>query len=410
MNIMKKFTLILAFAMMMTNALMAQKEKKPNINTALKSMQNGNLAEAMSEIDRASEYEKIMDNGKTWYYRGLIYAAIDTSSTEGGLSSEAFDIAMKSFAKAEELNKGGSEYYLMESNGFPVTKTQQLENLWSYYYNTGLEIMNDDADMEVALNKFKKCVALQPDNMISHYLLGLAYYRLEQVDGAISHFNTYLDLEKKTEDKSVINDDITQDIYSMVIRITGVDLEDMEKALMIIQEAKSRFPGNTEYPKKEIDYLIQLDKVDEAKASIINAIKEEPDNANLHFSLGVMYDNLEQVDSARISYEKAIAIDSTHLSAQFNLAVDLFNEAVHLISEKNNLGISASDLKKAESMQKDIDAKLKESLPHWEKVHELDPKDKTALEQLKYTYFQMKMGDKAEEMQSKLEALGYTEE
>ena len=61
-------------------AVSAQKKQKPNINKALKSLQEGQLAEAKEMIDAATTYEKTMDDGKTWYYRGLIYAAIDTTS------------------------------------------------------------------------------------------------------------------------------------------------------------------------------------------------------------------------------------------------------------------------------------------------------------------------------------------
>lgn len=64
---MKKLTLVMAIAVLVSSAVFAQKEKKPNINKALKSMQEGDLAFAKSEIDRAIVFEKTMNNGKTWY-------------------------------------------------------------------------------------------------------------------------------------------------------------------------------------------------------------------------------------------------------------------------------------------------------------------------------------------------------
>ena len=66
-------------------------------------------------------------------------------------------------------------------------------------------------------------------------------------------------------------------------------------------------------------------------------------------------------------------------------------------------------MQKAESMQKDIDERLKAAMPYWEKVLELEPEERTALETLQYIYMQEKLYDKAEEMKNRLEALGSNE-
>ena len=51
--------------MLIAVAVSAQKKQKPNINKALKSLQDGNLAEARDMIEAATTYEKTMDDGKT---------------------------------------------------------------------------------------------------------------------------------------------------------------------------------------------------------------------------------------------------------------------------------------------------------------------------------------------------------
>ena len=89
--------IIFLMLMLITVAVSAQKKQKPNINKALKSLQDGQLAEAKEMIDAAATYEKTMDDGKTWYYRGLIYAAIDTSSNRAvrSLAEDPFKTAME---------------------------------------------------------------------------------------------------------------------------------------------------------------------------------------------------------------------------------------------------------------------------------------------------------------------------
>ena len=61
---MRKTTLLLLVALMTTGVVFSQKVKKPNINKALKMMQDGELTDAKSEIDRAIADEKLQSNGK----------------------------------------------------------------------------------------------------------------------------------------------------------------------------------------------------------------------------------------------------------------------------------------------------------------------------------------------------------
>jgi len=391
---MKKSTLVIAAIVLVSSAVFAQKEKKPNINKALKAMQEGDLVFAKSEIDRATEFEKTSDDGKTWYYRGLIYASIDTSSTQGDLADNALSTAMESFQKAEDLQKGTSEYFLSDANGYPVLKPQQLEMLWGTYLNAGVEHFQNEETVDAVVN-FVKCSMIKPQDTTGYLYSGLASQSGEQYDDALKYFKKYVEVGGTGED-----------VYASMIYITGTIKEDKEGALQMVEEAMSKYPQNTTFPKQKIDLLIQLDKIDEAKNGLIAAIEKEPENPQLYFSLGVMYDQLEDFENARVTYIKSLEVDPSFFNSSFNLAVLIFNQAVELIKEKNALGISAADQKKTKELQKIIDVKLKESLPHWLKVLESQPDNRTALEQAKYIYVQTKQMDKAEEMQTKLDALG----
>ena len=88
---MKRITLLLL--MLATVSLYAQKTPKPNVNKALNSWKEGKLDEAKANIDLATTYEKTMNDAKTWYYRGLIYASIDTTSNEAhkALATDAYN-------------------------------------------------------------------------------------------------------------------------------------------------------------------------------------------------------------------------------------------------------------------------------------------------------------------------------
>src|SRR4051794_37585903 len=103
---MKKYTLLLL--LLATVAAYAQKAPKPNLNKALQLWTENKLDEAKTMIDAATTYEKTMNDAKTFYYRGLIYASIDTTSnaTFKALAPDAFEVALESFKKADEMSPG----------------------------------------------------------------------------------------------------------------------------------------------------------------------------------------------------------------------------------------------------------------------------------------------------------------
>ena len=123
---MKRFTLLLL--MFAAVSVYAQKAAKPNLNKALNSWKEGKLDEAKTNIDPATTYEKTMNDPKAWYYHGLIYASIDTTSNEAykGLATDAYKTAIASFKKADELNGKDKELFITDASGLPILKSQQM--------------------------------------------------------------------------------------------------------------------------------------------------------------------------------------------------------------------------------------------------------------------------------------------
>ena len=186
--------LLFLMLMLIAVAVSAQKKQKPNINKALKSLQDGNLAEAKETIDAATTYEKTMDDGKTWYYRGLIYAAIDTTSNAAAkaLAEDPFKTAMESFAKADEMAKGGSEYFTLEPNSVvPTTKTQQIGQLANWYLNRGAALYQTDS-LEEALKNFEKTQTVLPDDTIAYFYAGFVANAMDDHDRALKNFEKYI--------------------------------------------------------------------------------------------------------------------------------------------------------------------------------------------------------------------------
>ncbi len=387
--------------MLLSVAAIAQKKKpKPNINRALKYLQDGQLAEAKQMIDDATTYEKTMDDGKTWYYRGLIYATLDTTSNPEfkSLADDPFNVAMESFAKADKMGKAGSDYFITDPNSIlPITKTQQMAQLANYYLNKGAMQYQEDS-LDEALRNFEKTQVVLPEDTIAYFYAGIVANSMEEYDKAIEHLEKYLE-----------KGGTSPDAYSVIINTYSGPKDDKEKALEVTRRAKARFPEHPEFPKVEIGLLIELEKVEEAKTGLEEAVKREPDNKTYHFYLGYVNSKLEQWEDAKKHFGEALRVDPSYFDAQYYLAQVYLIDAGKVADQMKNLGISAADKKKQAELDKILVEKYKAALPHWEKAEKLRPNDLDVLDRLRTIYYYL--GDDANEkrVESKLKALSADE-
>jgi tetratricopeptide (TPR) repeat protein len=382
--------------MLVTVAAYAQKAPKPNINKALSSWKEGKLDEAKSMIDLATTYEKTMNDGKTWYYRGLIYASLDTTSNETykSLAPDAFKTALESFAKADQLANGKNEYFVQDASGLPQLKSQQMTVWANSYLNKGANFYQEE-DYKGAIENFEKVQQILPNDTTAFFYSGFAANQSEEYDKALEHFAKYIEKGGKSSDA-----------YSLMINIYSGPKEDKEKALSVVREAKAKFPKNADFPKVEIGLLIDLKRIDEAKSGLEAAIQKEPNNKVLHFYLGYTNASLNKLDDAKKNYEDALKIDPQYFEAQLYLAKLMYNDAAVIKKEMANLGISAADKKKKLEMDKVLVDKLKVALPYWEKAEKLNPSDQEVLDVLYAIYADLDMQDQMKRIQSRYKQLG----
>jgi len=388
-----KRTYIIMMALVVSLAGYAQ--KKPKITKANQARENGDLAEAKAIIDAAIEYEKVKDDGKTWYYRGLIYATIDTTSNEqyASLSDNALEEAVAAFNKADEIDPEGKGYYVTGMMGIPVLKEQQISNYYSYYYNKAVMAFQD-SEYQTAVDAFEKSYYIVPDDTNAYINAAYAAHNGQLYDAATKNYRLAID-----------NGATSKDLYYNYVSILTSALDDKEAALAVVDEALGKYPSDGTLQKNRINLLINMGKIDEARSNLEQAIESEPDNANLYFTLAVINDELKEQERAIKAYLKAIEIDPNHFEANFNYGVILINQANETIKESNSLGMSKADQKKARELEPVINQKLKDALPQWEKVHEINSSDRTAMETLAYIYTQLKMKEKANAMNKKLDSM-----
>jgi len=391
---MKRITLLLL--LLTTVSVYAQKAVKPNLTKALASWKEGKLDEAKTNIDLATTYEKTMNDGKTWYYRGLIYTSIDTTSNETykALAPDAFTVAMESFKKGDELNGGGKEHFIQDAMGLPILKSQQMDYLESVYLNLGASLYQEE-DLEAALKNFEKAQTVKPTDTLAYFYGGFAANGLENYDKAVTYFQKYIDLGGKSSDA-----------YLTISNIYGGPKENKEEALKVIRQAKAKFPANADFPKVEIGLLIDLKRIDEAKAGLETAVKKEPNNKVLHFYLGYANSSLNLNAEAKKNYEAALKIDPQYFEAQLYLSKLMYAEAAATKKEMSNLGITAADKKKRFKLDAKLVESLKIALPYWERCEKINPDDQEVLDTLYSIYVDLDLQDQIKRIEKRYKELG----
>lgn len=371
---MKKAIVLLVAVLPMVVA--AQKPVKPNLNKAFTSWRSGKLDEAKTMIDVCEADPKLSLDAKTWFYSGLIYSSLDTTKNEKfkALAPNAFEKAIASFAKADELNKNSkNELFYTDNNSFmPVTKTEVMNRLSGTYLNQGAAAYQED-DFKTALYNFERAQQVKPDDTTSFFYAGIVANTDEQYDKAANFMRSYLK-----------NGGTAVEAYYVIINAAA--LTDKAKAVEVAREAKVKYPKNVELPKMEIQYLIELDRVQEAKAGLETAVKTEPNNVVLHYFLAFTNFKMGDYEAAKVSCQNALKIDPNSFDAQLLLAKAYFVDAEVIKKQMSSLGISEADKKKKFELDKVYVEKLKIALPYWEKAEKLNPSDSEVLDALYIMY------------------------
>jgi tetratricopeptide (TPR) repeat protein len=111
-----------------------------------------------------------------------------------------------------------------------------------------------------------------------------------------------------------------------------------------------------------------------------------PENADLHYNIGVI--NMEQgnIAEARTSYRKALEINPGYTNAQLNLSTTYVNEGNGLIDEMNSLGNSRKDIARYDELKKQKDDLFVEGATVLEEALKMSPDNQGILTQLKNIY------------------------
>lgn len=393
---MKKIILLAAFLISVAGAY-AQKGKVASAQTLKDSQKLDKALEAINEaIDSNNEKAKnSVDWPKTWEVRGDIYRAIYQSKDANmkKLATDPLTTALESYKKALELDDKGKD-----ANAIKISLTLLISD----FTDQAVKAFNENK-YDNALTSFKSILEIENlpvmqeadqksavDTVII-FNAGLAAYNSEKYDEAVKYY--------KEAAKYEYNGARTYEL----IASSYINMQDTAQALSTLQEGFEKYPENSAIMVLMINIYLNANKVDDAMKYLNLAIKQDPENASFYFARGSLYDKISQSDSAIVAYEKAIKLKPDYFDAYYNLGAIYYNQGVKQVEIANSIPSNQQD--KYEAEKNKADDYFKKAIPYMEKASEVNPEDTFSLESLKTLYYRLKMMDKFDEVNKKLEDL-----
>ncbi|HEY9046287.1 MAG TPA: tetratricopeptide repeat protein [Ohtaekwangia sp.] len=394
---MKKIAVLLF--LIIPGMVLAQKEAKPNINKAITALKNGKFEEAKSTIDAATTYEKTMTDGKTWFYRAVIYGALDTTTSYTSTENLA-GIAAESLKKADELSNGKSSAYFVQDKAGNMVLYDQVINLIGNAYLVKGDKAFSAEDFKGALKQFEKGIAFKankPDTTFYEYA-GYAAYNSEERQKAMDFLTKYADLGGRR----------TQALTMPAL--LAYEDQNFEAALTSAQKVLKILPNHKDLKAVELNSLIQLKRYDEAAKNLEVAVKANPNDAQSIYLLGVLNTELKKLEDAKANFEAALKIQPDFFDAQFNLANYFLIEIDKTTQDINALGISSANAKKKQELVQKRVKQSEAAIPYLEKAEKMKAPSQDAeielLHKLSLLYYYIADDKNNERVAKKLKALG----
>ena len=121
-------------------------------------------------------------------------------------------------------------------------------------------------------------------------------------------------------------------------------------------EARQNNPEDVSLILNHANLYFKLGDKETFKSLMNEAIELDPNNADLHYNIGVISMEQNDLDAARAAYQKAIDIDPAYINAYLNLSTAFVNEGNGLIEQMNSIrGSSAKEIAKYDALKEQKD-------------------------------------------------------
>jgi tetratricopeptide (TPR) repeat protein len=257
-------------------------------------------------VDKKGQPSK--NAAKSWYLRGLIYCAMDTTKKVQfqKLDPNPFAVAKEAFDKAKAIDSK-SATFINGPDGFPLLTTQVDAILASNYFNKAITAYNEKTDdkdkklanVQVAYENSERTLYFIPtDTTVLLYCGGVFAPMVGQYDRGLEMLHQY-----------VSSGGTLPEAYTMMANIYTQNKKDNASALKILQEAKVKYPNYKDIGLMELNIYLSEKKYDLASQMVENDLKSDPTNSTNYFLYGQLNREMGQIDKAKDAFKKVLELD-----------------------------------------------------------------------------------------------------
>lgn len=410
-----KKSLILAALVLISAGCFAQKNPATKKAKSYMLSESPDFGAARASIAEALEQEP---TAETYYWAGMIgykevmlqnYNQMMGQSADVAAAGAAAEESYEYWLKADELaqvpvlNKKG-----VEVPTDPKMRGKIAKMMLDYYKNQDLVKygvhLNESRDYAGAFKAFKMHVEM-PD---------LPMMQDPKIQKEMPRDTTYIQYKyyaaifavqsEMHEDAIALLEQLKDGEYEAIstnqfLYQEYVNVKDTVKFLETLQNAVVRFPQEPWFLQNLINYYIFTGQEQTAIDYLAQAIEREPNVAQYHLIKGNLDENQGNYDAALADFDAALAIDPKMADAMAGKGRVYYNQAVKLNEAAANI-VDNKEYKKALDEMNEV---FRQSLPFFEKAHEMAPEERSYIQTLKGLYYRFGMEDKENEMKALLE-------
>ena len=408
-------TLILAALVLISAGCFAQKNPATKKAKSYMMSESPDFGAARASIAEALEQEP---TAETYYWAGMIgykevmlqnYNQMMGQSADVAAAGAAAEESYEYWLKADELaqvpvlNKKG-----VEVPTDPKMRGKIAKMMLDYYKNQDLVKygvhLNESRDYAGAFKAFKMHVDM-PD---------LPMMQEPKIQKEMPRDTTYIQYKyyaaifavqsEMHEDAIALLEQLKDGEYEAIstnqfLYQEYVNVKDTVKFLETLQNAVVRFPQEPWFLQNLINYYIFTGQEQTAIDYLAQAIEREPNVAQYHLIKGNLDENQGNYEAALADFDAALAIDPKMADAMAGKGRVYYNQAVKL----NEAAANIMDNKEYKKALDEMNEVFRQSLPFFEKAHEMAPEERSYIQTLKGLYYRFGMEDKENEMKALLE-------
>ncbi len=390
--------------------------------------EKGEFSQSIAHFKKMVRNPKIKEKAQAWYYLGRVYSskpnpeyqnAESAFATSLKLQPEATDVVLALGGVYEKQNKNEKLKKLykrfQEENGSDHVIAERLAQIYldedklneaieqlkiveaydAQNLNISLKIaliMIEQKEYNPAIAKLERILEQYPDSEKVRFYLGALYEEVKDYRAAIQQFDT-IEFGSSYYEDSVMHS-------SYLHKLMG----DMDQAIAKVRSGLEHKKDSPKFWILHASLLDESNQVGEAEAVLQKAVQRFPEDIQIHFQLGSVYDRLGKKDKTVEHMQKVLGLDENHVQA-LNYLAYVYADGTDNLKTAEELVRKALQLQPGDGYIMDTlgwvlfkQDRIAEAVRTLEKAFQKESKEAIIAEHLGDAYFRHKLPRKAKEM------------